>query len=138
MEHPKNKSFAQKIKGFFLKILIGLLLAFAGFFAFIYYVPYSEGSRSGELIKFSRKGVLVKTWEGELSQGISGAQIFLFTVADKEKKVIEDLERLQGKYVKISYFERYRSFSWWGDTRYFITGVEEEESPFLKPKQDSE
>ena len=49
-------------------------------YAFIYYVPYSEGVRSGELIKISNKGVGIKTWEGEISQGISGAQIFKFSV----------------------------------------------------------
>ncbi|MFZ9003546.1 MAG: 6-phosphogluconate dehydrogenase, partial [Robiginitalea sp.] len=52
-----------------IKIAAFLLLILAGIFAFVYYVPYSEGVRSGELIKFSRKGVLFKTWEGEISQG---------------------------------------------------------------------
>lgn len=99
MKPTQNKTFTQKLKGFFLKILIGLVLAFAGFFAFIYYVPYSEGTRSGELIKFSRKGVVFKTWEGELSQGISGAQIFHFSVSRNDKNLIADLERYQGKYV---------------------------------------
>jgi hypothetical protein len=40
-------------------------------------LPYSEGVRSGQLIKFSSKESF-KTWEGEISQGISGAQIFSF------------------------------------------------------------
>jgi len=38
----------------------------------------------------------------------------------------------------LTYVERYRAFSWWGDTRYFVTAVEEEDSPFLRPKQNSE
>lgn len=137
MEPTQNKTFTQKLKGFFLKILLGLLLAFAGFYAFIYFVPYSEGVRSGELIKFSRKGVVFKTWEGELSQGISGAQIFHFSVARGNTKLIQDLEQFQGKYVKLKYQERYRIVSFWGDTPYFIIGVEEEDSPFLRPKQNS-
>lgn len=138
MKPTQNKTFTQKLKGFFLKILIRLVLAFAGFFAFIYFVPYSEGTRSGELIKFSRKGVVFKTWEGELSQGISGAQIFHFSVSRSDKTLIADLERYQGKYVKLNYRERYKAISWWGDTVYFITGVEEEDSPFLRPKQINE
>jgi hypothetical protein len=97
---------------------------------FVYYATYSEGYRSGELIKFSSKGVVFKTWEGELSQGISGAQIFKFSVLDSDKKVIDDLKLLQGKYVKVTYIERYRTFAFWGDTRYFITKVEKEISPF--------
>ncbi|CAD0005115.1 MULTISPECIES: 6-phosphogluconate dehydrogenase [Flavobacterium] len=106
-------------------VLIGTI-----YFAFIYYVPYSEGYRSGELIKLSHKGVMMKTWEGELSQGVSGSQIFRFSVLDSDKKVIDDLNELQGQYVKLTYVERYKTFSWWGDTQFFITAVQKENSPF--------
>lgn len=113
-----------------LFILISvLLLGIAAYFAFIYYVPFSEGYRSGELIKFSRKGVVVKTWEGEISQGISGAQIFEFSVEDSQKEVIEKLKDFQGQYVKVTYKERYSTFFWLGDTKYFIIDVEQEKSP---------
>jgi len=107
-----------------------LVLGISGYFTFLYYATYSEGVRSGELIKISSKGMLFKTYEGELSQGISGAQIFSFSVLDSDAKVIEDLKGLQGRYVKLTYVERYRTFSWWGETRYFITSVHAETSPF--------
>ncbi len=114
----------------FLFILITVVvLGIAGYFAFVYYVPFSEGYRSGELIKFSRKGVLAKTWEGEISQGISGAQIFEFSVEDSKQEVIQTLKDLQGKYVKVTYTERYATFFWLGDTKYFIIDVEPEKSP---------
>ncbi|MEM8847681.1 MAG: 6-phosphogluconate dehydrogenase [Bacteroidota bacterium] len=109
-----------------------VLFGVAAYFAFIYYVPFSEGYRSGELIKFSRKGVLAKTWEGEISQGISGAQIFEFSVEDGEGEVIEKLKDYQGKYVKVTYKERYGSFFWLGDTKYFIIDVVQEESPHFR------
>jgi hypothetical protein len=70
--------------------------------------------------------VLIKTWEGEISQGVSEAQLFEFSVEDKEKEVIQDLKDLQGKYVKLHYFERYSKIFWLGDTKYFITKVEED------------
>ena len=115
----------------FLGITIGIVVLFAvGYFAFLYNATYSEGVRSGELIKFSRKGVLFKTYEGELSQGISGAQIFKFSVMDSENQVIADLKEREGNYVKLTYVERYKSFPWWGDTKYFITAVKKEDSPF--------
>ena len=110
--------------------IIALLLAAS--YAFVYYVPYSEGTRSGELIKISRKGVLIKTWEGEISQGISGAQIFSFSVLDKEEEVISKLDEYQGSYVKLRYMERYATFPWLGDTKYFITSVELEDSPHYR------
>ncbi|MDC8000458.1 6-phosphogluconate dehydrogenase [Aequorivita todarodis] len=113
-----------------LFIILGSLLAiFLCYMAFIYYVPYSEGTRAGELIKFSHRGVIIKTWEGEISQGISGAQIFSFSVLDQDKEVIEKLKEYQGSYVKVTYIERFASFAIWGETKYFITAVEQEQSP---------
>ncbi len=117
----------KKILFYGLAIIMAIIIAV---YAFIYFVPYSDGIRSGELIKISHKGVLIKTWEGELSQGISGAQIFTFSVLDKDKEVIEQLKDFQGQYVKLNYIERYATFAWLGDTKYFITKVEKEKSPF--------
>lgn len=113
---------------FLIKALITIALIVAAYFCFIYFVTYSEGVRAGELVKFSSKGVLFKTWEGEISQGVSEAQIFKFSVEDNEKEAIKDLNRLQGKFVKLTYFERYKTFFWLGDTKYFITKVEEDTS----------
>ncbi len=113
-------------------VILSLLAVLAIYYAFIYFVPYSEGVRSGELIKISHKGVLVKTWEGEISQGISGAQIFTFSVLDKDEEVIEKLKEYQGQYVKLNYVERYATFFWMGDTKYFITKVVQEDSPHFR------
>ncbi len=121
----------KKVLGF---ILLGIILISAVYYSFIYFVPYSEGVRSGELIKISRKGVMVKTWEGEISQGISGAQIFSFSVEDNQKEVIDKLQEFQGRYVKVTYKERYGILFWLGDTKYFITHVEEEQSPHFMRK----
>jgi len=121
-------------------ILLVILLISVLYYSFIYYIPYSEGVRSGELIKISNKGILFKTWEGEISQGISGAQIFEFSVEDNKKTVVNKLQNLQGKYVKVTYVERFGSFFWLGDTKYFITNVAEENSPhfnnFKQTKND--
>jgi hypothetical protein len=117
------------LKKLFIYIFLFISLGLIGYISFAYYVPYSEGIRSGELIKFSNKGYLVKTWEGEISQGISGAQIFSFSVESKNQDIINQLKDYQGNYVKVEYVERYRTFFWWGDTRYFITKVEKENSP---------
>ncbi len=122
------------MKKVLFKILAGIILLAVLWFAFIYFVPYSEGTRSGELIKISNKGVVFKTWEGEISQGISGAQIFSFSVLDKDREVIENLKTLQGNYVKVTYVERFDSFFFWGDTKYFIIDVKKEVSPHFNKK----
>ena len=114
-----------------IAIIVALIgIGFLCYFAFIYYVTVSEGIRSGELIRLSHKGVIIKTWEGELSQGISGAQIFKFSVLDSDKEVIEQMKTLQGHYVELTYEEKYRTFFWWGETRYFIKTIQKEKSPF--------
>ncbi|PRX42909.1 6-phosphogluconate dehydrogenase [Salegentibacter salegens] len=115
-------------------ILGAIVLLFLAWFAFIYFVPYSEGTRSGELIKFSKKGVISKTWEGEISQGISGAQIFQFSVLDSNQEEIEALQENEGNYVRLKYVERYATFFFWGDTKYFITEVEQAESPHFRDR----
>ena len=79
------------------------------------------------MVKFSSKGVIIKTWEGEISQGVSDSQFFKFSVEDSEKQVIEDLNNYQGSYVKLHYFERYKNLFWLGDTKYFIIKVEKTE-----------
>ena len=110
-------------------VLTGIFAFAVLFYAFVYFVPYSEGTRAGELIKFSKKGVLVKTWEGQISQGISGAQIFDFSVMSSKQDVINKLKEYQGSYVKLTYVERYATFFFWGDTKYFITDITKENSP---------
>jgi len=110
-------------------IITAIILAFTAYFAAVYYASYSEGTRSGELIKFSKKGIVFKTYEGEISQGISGAQIFSFSVEEGEIEVINKLDQYQGKYVKLTYKERFGTFAWLGDTKYYITGVALENSP---------
>jgi len=112
--------------------IFGIIAIFLAYYAFIYFVTFSTGTRSGELIKVSHKGIIVKTWEGEISQGISGAQIFAFSVLDKDQEVIDKLQEYQGQYVKLDYVERYATFFWLGDTKYFITKVAEEKSPHFR------
>jgi uncharacterized protein YxeA len=118
-----------------IAILLGstIILTFL-YYIFIYFITYSTGVRSGELIKISKKGILIKTWEGEISQGISGAKIFTFSIEKKEKEVINNLQEYQGRYVKLYYKERYATFFWLGDTRYFINKVVQEDSPHFKTK----
>jgi uncharacterized protein YxeA len=114
------------MKKILIKFSIILILVLAGYCSFIYFATYSEGIRAGELVNFSHKGVIIKTWEGEISQGVSEGQMFKFSVEDKEKEVIKNLNDFQGKYVKLHYFERYSHIFWLGDTKFFIFKVEED------------
>lgn len=86
---------------------------------------YAEGERAGVLQKFSRKGWLCKTYEGELALYIvSGVapQIWNFTVRDE--KVLEQMRALVGSKVQLHYTEhRFVPSSCFGDTGYYVDGV---------------
>ena len=92
---------------------------------------YSDGNRAGYVQKFSRKGWLCKTWEGEIAQvNIPGAaqQLFAFTV--RNDSVAAEINRLQGQRVDLHYREhRGIPFSCFGETRYFVDGVRSIEAP---------
>ena len=107
--------------GIFLFIILGL----GAYYAIVYNFTYSDGFRAGELVKITHKGIIFKTWEGEISQGVAEAQRFHFSVEENQLEVINDLQELQGKLVRLNYIERYGTFPWLGDTKYFITSVEE-------------
>ncbi len=116
------------------KILMYIILLFVlfciGYYAFANYT-YSEGSRSGMLLKFSNKGYLFKTWEGELNlggmtqaEGTMLNNIWTFSVRDGETETITDLQKYEGKRIRLSYKEKMRHFPWQGETNYFVYKVE--------------
>lgn len=119
-----NYLIMRRVLGISVTIIFAIIVIY---FLFIYYVTYSQGYRSGELVKISHKGVVFKTWEGEISQGVSESQIFQFSVESSEKEVIEQLKDLQGQHVKLTYKERFATFPWLGDTKYYVTEVEKTE-----------
>jgi hypothetical protein len=86
---------------------------------------YSDGDRIGYVQKFSHKGWVCRTWEGELAMTpVPGAapQIFPFTVRDDA--VVKKIRDAEGKKVALHYEEkRGVPSSCFGDTRYFIRDV---------------
>ena len=86
---------------------------------------FSSGERVGYVQKFSRRGWLCKTWEGELAMvNVPGAmsEKFLFTVRDDA--VAAELNRSMGKRMALHY-EQHRGVptSCFGDTGYWVTRV---------------
>lgn len=86
---------------------------------------YSSGERAGWVQKFSNKGWVCKTWEGELalvSLPGSTAEKFFFTVHDDQ--VARDITRHIGKRVALHYEEKVGlPTTCFGETRHFVTGV---------------
>jgi hypothetical protein len=105
-------------------VLIPVLL-FAGYVAMALRWSYSQGERAGYVQKFSRKGWVCKTWEGELAMAtIPGTvpQIFLFTVRDDA--VAARVNQTMGQRVSLGY-EEHKGLptTCFGETDYFVNGV---------------
>ncbi len=87
---------------------------------------YSDGERAGYVQKFSNKGWVCKTWEGELAMVTMPGTLtekFNFTVHDDA--VVERINKSMGKKVSLTYEEHVGiPTSCFGDTRYFVTDVE--------------
>ncbi|HEX9945368.1 MAG TPA: hypothetical protein VGG03_25435 [Thermoanaerobaculia bacterium] len=109
-----------------LLLLLVAVLLFALYVWIALNFNYSEGERAGYVQKFSRKGWLCKTWEGELAMvNLPGAmpQIFNFTVRDDA--VAERLNRTLGQRVRLHY-EQHKGIptTCFGETDYFVTKIE--------------
>ena len=86
---------------------------------------YSDGERAGVVQKFSRRGWLCKTYEGELAQYVVAGvapQIWNFSVRDDA--VAAQLNKVVGKQVQLHYTEhRGLPSSCFADTGYFVDRV---------------
>lgn len=131
-------TFGQKVVKTTKRIIriILLMAVVAGIIVFsvMYWGVYDEGLRAGTVLRISKKGILFKTYEGQLNLQTFGAlkgtspimESFDFSVESSDEQVIKDLEQvaLSGERVNLHYIKRYTTFPWRGDTKYFITKVE--------------
>ena len=106
--------------------LLGVAVAAGSLWTFITLTfSYSDGDRVGYVQKFSHRGLLCRTWEGELAMSpVPGAtpQIFPFTVRDED--TVKRIKESEGKRVALHYKEkRGIPSSCFGDTSYFISDV---------------
>ncbi|HVF80514.1 MAG TPA: hypothetical protein VM884_01195 [Flavisolibacter sp.] len=110
-------------------ILLVLLLGAALFIWWRYYYTYSDGFRSGLLQKFSRRGTMFKTNEGEmiLSSVRGNANVplasekFYFSVTDDS--VAQKLMNFQGRSITVGYKEKNSAVFWRGDSQYIVDSV---------------
>jgi hypothetical protein len=96
---------------------------------------YSSGERAGWVQKFSRKGWVCKTWEGEIALVTmpgTAQERFLFTVWDDD--VAAKINAAMGKRVSLHYEEKVGlPGSCFGDTRYWVNGIKAVEDIPLAP-----
>jgi hypothetical protein len=123
LQLDQAKNTAKKMGRRFLWIVLGItLLIGLGYFVYSQ-LTYSDGYRSGQLVKISRRGVIFKTHEGTLNISPNGIMTaWEFSV--KNAQVSDKLERMEGKLVRVHYLQRYQVFFWQGETDYIVDEVE--------------
>ncbi len=123
-----------KIKKVSKSVLILILIVGVTILAFFYFGTYGTGDRVGKVMKVSEKGVMFKTYEGQINMEGFGAvksenmfsQTFEFSVEKNRADIIEDLQAAMnsGKRVNIHYIERYWQIPWRGDSKHFVREVQ--------------
>jgi hypothetical protein len=133
--YPKESNtikIKRKVGKFFKWLAALIIIILIIVFYWKYFYTYSDGYRAGLLQKFSRKGTIFKTYEGELVlSSVTGSSGNSNTVIASEKfyfSVISDslatrLDTLQGRSVIVHYRQKNSPVFWRGDSPYLVDGV---------------
>lgn len=115
------------------KVIITIVaIIIAGFLIFgyvWYFVPFSDsGVKAGTLNNVKHKGVIFKTYEGELiqsgfGQGMQGLQSneFKFSIDDKDLAI--KLMGMSAQNVKLHYKEYYGRLPWRGYSKFVVDSI---------------
>ena len=118
-----------KLKGL-LKYLVWLFIIPIALFSLYTWASlnwvYSSGERAGYVQKFSLKGYICKTWEGEIVLvSMPGTQAEKFTFTVKDDSVAKKVNNSMGQRIKLIY-EEHKGIpsSCFGETPYFVQDVQ--------------
>ena len=122
-------SRSSRFKWFGTKFVLILIFLLAGLVYWKYFFTYSQGNRTGLLQKFSYKGTLFKTYEGELilssirsnTNVALASEKFYFSVPDDS--TAKQLENLQGQFITVHYKMKNGALPWRGDSKYLVYSV---------------
>ena len=125
MDRPNTARRTGWIKGIVLAALLPALL-FAAYLTFVLNWSYSDGERVGYMQKFSRKGWICKTYEGELAMTtVPGVAPVLWHFTVRDPAVAAQLNAVLGKRIALHYQEhRGIPTHCYGETTYFVSRVQ--------------
>ena len=112
-----------KLLVWFSLLMVVVAAGFAGYVWVALNWSYSKGERAGYVQKFSHKGWVCKTWEGELTMmAVPGSipEKFFFSVRDD--LVARRINSSMGKKVNLNY-EQHKGVptNCFGETEYYVT-----------------
>jgi hypothetical protein len=105
--------------------LVVLFVLFSLYLGLAFAWSYSDGQRAGILQKFSRKGWVCKTYEGEVAMSIvPGVAPTIWEFSVRDPAVVSRLKSAIGNRVALHYTEhRGIPTSCFGQTTYFVDSV---------------
>lgn len=109
-----------------LSLLAAAILIFVAYAWVTLTFSYSEGERAGFLQKFSKRGWICKTWEGEiLLTSMPGAIPDKFQFSVRDSAIAQQLMAATGKRVVLSYSQHKGvPTECFGETEYYIDKVQ--------------
>ena len=117
---------SSRIVLYFIALVAATLLVFVAYTWAMLHISYSDGERAGYLQKFSTRGWICKTWEGEiLLTSMPGAIPEKFEFSVRDEMVAKQLTDATGKRVILSYSQHKGvPTQCFGETEYYITKVQ--------------
>lgn len=108
-----------------LAVIVVPLLLFSIYAGAALNYAYSQGERAGVLQKFSHKGWLCKTWEGEIAMStVPGVAPVIWSFTVRDAAVAGRISAAVGERVVLHYSEhRGVPTSCFGETPYFVDSV---------------
>ena len=119
-----KKKPGSKVRKYFRTFVLFAFVVIALLVYWNYFNVKSNGDRKGVLIKFSHKGNVFKTDEGEMWLGCRqtvNAEKYFFSVTNDSLASI--LRNLQDECLQIEYKEYRGTLPWRGESKYVVFGV---------------
>jgi hypothetical protein len=109
----------------FMILAVVVAIALAALYVFVALNwNYSSGERAGYVQKFSRKGWVCKTWEGELAMvNLPGAMPEIFKFSVRDDAVAAQVNNTLGSRVVLSYGQHLGLPSCFAETEYWVKTV---------------
>lgn len=115
------ENIGKKVVKIALLLIVVAVVLCAGYVKIVLSWSYSKGERIGYVQKFSEKGWLCKTWEGELQMlPVPGSLPEKFQFSVRDKSVISKINSSMGKKVSL-FYEQHKGVptTCFGESEYF-------------------
>jgi hypothetical protein len=119
---PRRK---HRILRWFVMFVLTVVILFSAYTWLSLTWSYSHGERAGYVQKFSQKGWIFKTWEGELAMvSMPGTMPEKFYFSVRNDSIAARINASLGERVALVYDQHIGvPMNWWGETEYYVSDV---------------